>query len=397
MKYLTVLLVTLLLSACATAPSPDRVDGVFNDRLFAPPSVRVDPADVFAVSPEMKRFLSTQISNEWHNGGNRKALVAALSHEDQLKIDYDTTMTRNASEAFAARSGNCLSLVIMTAALAKEIGLPVRYQKAFVDDAWSRSGDVYLSIGHVNLTLGPTRMDGVYGINNTDLLMIDFLPPSDLRGMRLWVIEENTLVAMYMNNRAVEAMTAGQINDAYWWAREAVRQDSHFLSAYNTLGVIYWRHGNLEAARQVFALVLDREPGNLNAMSNLVPVLKELGRVAESRELAGKLAQLEPNPPFSYFNRGIKEMMAGNYKAAREMFAKEVDRAAYYHEFNFWLAVAEIRLGEYAQARKHLSVALENSPTRGDHDLYAAKLDMINYKGIDQERLHEELGRSRAR
>lgn len=395
MKYSAILLLTLLLAACATAPAPQGVEGLFNDRLFKPPTVRVDAADVFAVSPEMKRFLSTEISNQWHNGGNRKALVDALYNKGQLKIDYDATMTRNASEAFAAHSGNCLSLVIMTAALAKELGLPVRYQKAFIDDAWSRSGDVYLSIGHVNLTLGPTRMDGVWGNNNTDLMMIDFLPPSDLRGMRLWIIEENTLVAMYMNNRAVEAMTSGQMDNAYWWAREAVRQDPQFLSAYNTLGVIYWRHGNLESARQVFALVLDREPGNLNAMSNLVPVLNELGRTAESRELSQKLAQLEPNPPFSYFNRGIKEMMAGNFKAAREMFAKEVDRAAYYHEFNFWLAVAEIRLGEYAQARKHLGVALENSPTRSDHDLYAAKLDLITYKGFDRDRLNEEMGRTR--
>ena len=51
-------------------------------------------------------------------------------------------MTRNAAEAFDARSGNCLSLVIMTAAFAKELGLPVRYQNVFVDEAWSRSGDL---------------------------------------------------------------------------------------------------------------------------------------------------------------------------------------------------------------------------------------------------------------
>ena len=68
-------------------------------------------------------------------------------------------MTRNAAQAFAARSGNCLSLVIMTAAFAKELGLTVAYQKVFVDDTWARTGDIYLSIGHVNVTLAPRKTD----------------------------------------------------------------------------------------------------------------------------------------------------------------------------------------------------------------------------------------------
>jgi hypothetical protein len=39
-------------------------------------------------------------------------------------------------------------------------------------------------------------------------------------------------------------------------------------------------------------------------------------------------------------------MRDGNVKAAKELFEKEVDRAAYYHEFHFWLALAYVRLGE---------------------------------------------------
>ncbi|HQW38056.1 MAG TPA: hypothetical protein PLO00_05030, partial [Usitatibacteraceae bacterium] len=57
--------------------------------------------------------------------------------------------------------------------------------------------------------------------------------------------------------------------------------------------------------------------------------------------------------------------------------AKEVDRAPYYHEFHFWLAVALANLGEPEGARRHLALAMENSTTRRDHDLYAAKLQRI--------------------
>ena len=59
------------------------------------------------------------------------------------------------------------------------------------------------------------------------------------------------------------------------------------------------------------------------------------------------------------------------------MFAREVDRAAYYHEFHFWLALAYVGLGDMERAREHMSIAVDNSTTRHDHDLYAAKLERL--------------------
>ena len=117
-------------------------------------SERVNASDVFALSPEMQRFLNVEIAPDLRNKGNRDGLIDAMYREGQLKIEYDSVMTRNAAQAFAARSGNCLSLVIMTAAFAKALGLPVQFQSVSVDETVSRSEDIYFFIGHVNLTLG---------------------------------------------------------------------------------------------------------------------------------------------------------------------------------------------------------------------------------------------------
>ena len=74
-------------------------------------------------------------------------------------------------------------------------------------------------------------------------------------------------------------------------------------------------------------------------------------------------------------------MRAGDINAARDLFAKEVARAPYNHEFQFWLALAYLRLGSVEEARKHLALALENSTTRGERDLYAAKLEKLKRSG----------------
>jgi hypothetical protein len=63
----------------------------------------------------------------------------------------------------------------MTAAFAKEIGVPIRYQMVLGDAVGSRSGGMYFSISHVNLTLGALQGGRILD-NQSAPLTIDFLP-----------------------------------------------------------------------------------------------------------------------------------------------------------------------------------------------------------------------------
>jgi tetratricopeptide (TPR) repeat protein len=373
MRHWACLLLCSLLLACASPPPAQRPAHLYHDALFSPPSQRIDAAEVFAASEEMKRYLRTEIAGQLRSKGKHRGLLEALYRQGQLRIEYDAMTTRNASQAFAARTGNCLSLVIMTAALAKELDLQVTYQSALLEETWSRSGNLYLRSGHVNITLGPRfaqpRVHGGEGA-----LTIDFLPPEEISGMRTRPISEQTVLAMYMNNRSAEALVRGQLDDAYWWAREATLQSPDFTSAYNTLGVVYLRHGDLPQAQQALAHVMQREPANTRAMMNLALVYRSQQRIGEAEALAQRAAQIEPTPPFHYFDLGLAAMRRDDFRAARDLFAREVARAGYYHEFHYWLGVANFRLGEMDQAKKHLTLAMENSTTRGDKDIYAAKL-----------------------
>ena len=385
MKAFVAAVGVLLLAACATTPDVPRDTRYFRDSRFAAASQPIRVDDVFALSGEMSKYLDQEIVPRAKLRGRQRALVDALYTNGELKLEYDSGQTRNASEAFAARSGNCLSLVIMTAAFAKALDLPVEYQKVFVDDAWARSGDIYLAIGHVNLTLGHRKTDeAAYASRlgkkpaESEGMMIDFLPPEDMRRVQTRPLTEEIVVAMYMNNRAVELLARGKTDDAYWYAREAVAQAPSFLIAYNTLGAVYRKHGDLADAEAVLRFVLSREPTNTQAMANLVIVLAESGKLDESEQLASRLAKLEPEPPFAFFNRGMAALRAGDLIAAKTSFEREIARTSDYHEFHFWLAVTLNGLGESEEAKRHLAIAMKNSTTRHDHDIYAAKLDRLN-------------------
>ena len=372
----------LVLSGCANTstsllPAGRAPSQLFDDSGFAPPAAPIDPNRVMALSPAMRDYLDNQIIPASRSMGVREALTDQLYNRSKLELEYEASMTRNAQEAFDARTGNCLSLVIMTGAFAKAMGLRITYQQVTVDEMWSRAGDMYFMSGHVNLQLERRQTEMMMHYDRAGLYTIDFLPVSESVGLHTRSIGEETILAMYMNNRAAEAMVAGQLDDAYARAKQAIELDPTFLSAYNTLGVIYMRHDDAAHAEQVLRYVVDRVPDNPRVLGNYADVLRKLGRDADANSVQLRLAKLEPYPPFYFFNRGQAALKAGDLVAARDWFKKELDRSPDYHEFHYWLAIADFGLGQVDEARSELAIALQDAVQRSDRDLYAVKLDKL--------------------
>lgn len=377
MRHLILTVLSFFLLACASPKAELGTQHLLHDHLFLSPHTPIDADSIFSLSDEMRRYLETALSKQAYNKNTQQALFVALRDQSHLRIEYNSIMTKKASETFATRSGNCLSLVIMTAAFAKQLNLTVQYQNVDIEQAWSSNGDFHFASGHVNIALGKKSNIWRAGYDSSESLTIDFLPPEDLLGQKSRQIEEKTILAMYMNNRAAELLANNQVDDAYWFAREALLRDINFLSAYNTLGVIYMRHHNLLQAEQNFLTVLSREPKNTTAMHNLTSVLEQQGRLGEAATWRAQLKELQASPPFHFFNLGKIAMNQGDYLNAKTQFMKELRRDPYYHELHFWLALAHLHLGEYTLATEQLSFAKDNSTDSNSYQLYSAKLDRI--------------------
>jgi Flp pilus assembly protein TadD len=367
--------VFFLASGCVNAPvvSQTANGGIFHDDYFVPNTVKFEPKSVFELSPEMHTYLRNAVLSR-QSVGNAKSLVTALYDINRLQLEYESSYTRNAKEAFAAKKGNCISLVIMTAAFAKQIGLTVTFQSVFTPENITRDETSMYYSDHVNLVLGAVNSEITPAYPHNSRLIVDFLTPENTAGQRTWVITEKTILAMYMNNRAVESLREKKLDEAYWWSKAAIASDSNFLAAYNTLGVIYERHGNLAEAVQAHRYVLAIEPSNLPALANLVRVYQKLGNTQEAAVLQQQLRAIKPTPPFYYFDLGMSAMKAKNYALARDYFNQEISNAAYNPEFNFWLAGAYIGLNDRAKAKKYLIIARDNAATSADKLRYEEQL-----------------------
>jgi tetratricopeptide (TPR) repeat protein len=380
MAWIAGLLISLtLLAGCAQPLRTAAVSELPQDHLFAAEAeaarAEAEAERLFEMSEAMRRYAERVLRDPGAWRDRRQALIDALYLKDALQLAYDAEATRSAAEAFDARAGNCLSLVLMTAAFAKHLEVPVNYQQVMIDDEFSRAGDLFFVSGHVNVMLG--RHGAPYKGDDAQWLTIDFLPQVELRGQRTVPLEEHTLVAMFLNNRAAEALARGDLTAAYWRARAALKNDPQFAAAANTLGVVYQRAGHAAEAERALRFVIEREPRSTSAWSNLARLLRSQGRDDEAQRAAERLAALEPHPPFHFFARGREALQQGRAAEARDLLLRELRRQPQQHEVHFWLAQAYAALGDVRATARHLGLAAEYSPTRQARSIYAAKLERL--------------------
>jgi tetratricopeptide (TPR) repeat protein len=268
MKTWIALLTSLLLIGCAAAPPrAPHAAAAFDDALFAPLPALPDAAALMAMTPPMRRFLDERVRPRARRRGERQALLDALATPGELLLAYEAQPTRTAAEAFAERRGNCLSLVLMTAALARELGVPVRLHEVLAAPTIEHSGDLTFIVGHINLALGIELRRTFRGFD--PWLIVDFLPGQDLSRQQRQVVDERRVAAMFMNNRAAEEMLQGRPREAYAWLRGAYAQDAGFAPLFNTLGVLYRHQGAFAQAERALRTALTLDPKDAHARKNL--------------------------------------------------------------------------------------------------------------------------------
>lgn len=373
------LVLALGLSACATpgAAPPAPVEQLFDDAGFGPPTQHIAADHVLSLSPGMRQYLDEQIRPRLHRQIGRDALLEALYTRSELQLRYDAETTRTAAEAFEVRAGNCLSLVLMTAAFAEEMGLPYRFQTVQVGENWGRDGGLVMFMGHVNIALGRQPSSLRLADLLEDNLVVDFLPTADLRHQFTTPIDKTRVLALYMNNKAAEALAQGQLDNAYWWARGAVLQDRGLAIAINTLGVVHMRHGQLDLASAALRQALALEPDNRHPMSNLVQVLRLQGKDEEAQALAQRLQRLQVATAYGQYELGLAALRQDRSREAQGHFERALRMDREQHEFHFALAQALVNQGDYAGGARELALAQAHTGNQRLKSAYAGKLQRL--------------------
>lgn len=368
------------LNGCSSSSISDNdINQYLHNEYFTPQSDIPKPEELFYLPPKAKQELQSaynRYKTSHRSGLSDSEWLAHYINIGQGGFEYQDNVTTIAAQTFNARAGNCLSLVLLTAALAKQLDVKVEFQEVEVTPVWDKQGDFYLINGHINIKLTPQDSSTTLHITQRATL-VDFLPERAIRGYRTNTINSETVMAMFYNNVAAESLVNGDYDRAFSLLQAGLILKPDFIPALNTLAVLYRYKGLEYEAETLYKLALEYNDDNLNALANYAILLASQERLDEWAAIHKKIELARINNPYYYYDMGQQAYAEKQYSQALRWYKRAVDRADYQHEFYLELAKTYWQLGDWLQAKKNLERAI--TLTYGDNKKrYQAKLHSIN-------------------
>jgi len=381
------------LQACALAPIVSVVPPEFslrNDSLFGVQPQLISTADIHQLSRAQKsaflRFFNDSVE--------RKSPAHERVMHFMLKVLQDfeyQDATFTASETLARGQGNCLSLAILTTAIAKLVKVSVSYQLADSSPVYALDGSIVVKGVHIRTLLfdqgwrpGEDRLGSRLGS-----VRIDYFPSGTQRFLR--DLTDQQYIARYYRNLAARSLVLRNYPEAYWLTVESMQLEPLSSDALNILAVIYRRAGHAEQAEAIFNYGNKVFPNDLSMLKNHRYLLARQNRRDEVAALSIQIAALNDPSPFYLYKTAYAFYENKNYREAIRIYKKAIAIAPYLHEARLGLSLSYYQLGDKRMAEKELQAAIERAHVPKTRSLYKAKLLALggHTKNKKRQAIHE--------
>lgn len=131
------------------------------------------------------------------------------------------------------------------------------------------------------------------------------------------------------------------------------------LPGYNAMGILNDLDGNYEAARQYYELVLQQQPGNAPALTNLGYSYYLDGNLKQAEIKLRLATQKQPDFKRAWHNLGLVYVRMNHYKRALVALKRVMPEPDALNDLGYF-AMLE---GRYAQAQELFLKAIDSSPT----------------------------------
>ena len=383
---LFVLLMVSLLTGCAGVErlpeeSPVTIQNEkplisFESDPFGEPQKFIEVDDIYALSAEQNEAFLT-----YFNDPSRQDIA-----EHRRVYEYLESITMNfgyqgdtyaAEEALSNSSGNCLSLAILTTALARLAGVEAEYQLVDSAPVFESQGSVVFRGQHVRTKLLEPSVETAEGalVIYRGGLLIDYFPSAGVRF--IGNLNEAQYHAMYYNNLASEAISKKDYNAAFWLLRKVLELTPDNAGAINSMAILYRRAGKPDKSEEIYKYGITHLSSKASLLRNYRVLLMEQERFEEAENINKRLAELEEPSPFDWLHAGREAYDSGDFRDALAFYKKAVEIAPYLHESYAGMASAHYMLGNRTSARRELLKARKFSYQKSVQLLYQAKLTAL--------------------
>ena len=378
------LLIVVCLSACTSSSisttQKSRQKPVFLDDHFTGFDLITIETEqyIFALDNEMKEMVATELKTERNMNKRTLKLIDNIFANNEKSISYEKNANVTARDAYHNNAANCLSLTIMAYALATEAGLNARFQQIDIPEYWVRNGQYNLLTGHINLLVN-NRLIRKNIISERHGLQIDFDPQASKSTFKKNIIDKNTVLAMFYNNKGAESLVDADYITAYGYLKAAVLIAPSFSPAWSNLGILYKLTDQYREAKVAYRYAITLDNDNLTALENLAILLSQQGNIEDAQVIKQQLHLKRRKNPYYYALLADEAFNKGQISQAIQLYNKAIKLERRAHEFYYRLATVYSHTGEVRLAKKALTRAIAYTKNRQTEDFYVAKLNILSY------------------
>ncbi|MBU2877308.1 MULTISPECIES: tetratricopeptide repeat protein [Aliiglaciecola] len=381
MKLFLILCTTLIvMTGCQTTTNQMVIESrhLLNDNAFPDyQEIKIESEEeIFALDQEAKDFIQKQVAIVKDPVDRMETLVRLIFDRSEFNLLYMGSANTVAKETFQRRAANCLSMSIMTYALAKEAGFSVRFQDVQIPEYWTRRAGYSLLNGHINLMIMP-REPGVIHLINTGL-QVDFDPQNPQKSFPKQMVTKQAVTSMFYNNKGADALLSKSYTKAYAYFKKAAILSPNFISTWINLGILYRLVGDYESAESVYLYALQLDEDNLTGWENLAFLYEVTGRSEKASAIVNRIERVRSDNPFHHFIQGEQSFENGEFELALKHYrdALRLDKSK--HEIYFGLAKAYYELGDVRRSQLYFKKAKDRARSHQDQERYQGKLDLLS-------------------
>ncbi len=289
------------------------------------------------------------------------------------KFDY-LNETFTASEALAKESGNCMSLALVTTALANLVELEVGYQMINRAPLYYKQGNRVVISNHIRTKIypAPQEEDESYFYFGKRHLVIDYYKNQlDLPGRD---VSNTEFSALYFNNKAADYYLQKDYRKAYQFSFASMSTYSNSAAHINTQALVLNKLGQKQRSLALFETANEFGFSDLNLMTNYRNLLIQNGFKDKADEIQKELIGVIDLNPYKWLDLGRDALKTSEYKLAMNYFKKAEKLAPYLDDVFLMQAKAAFLQGNKKLSKTLLTKALKAPVKANEVKLYEAKL-----------------------
>src|SRR5690606_28353799 len=202
--------------------------------------------------------------------------------------------------------------------------------------------------------------------------------PGSSRRFRSHPIPESAVLAMFYNNKGVDALMASDHDRAYTYLRAALQADPSLGMVLGNLAFLYDAIGHADWAERNYREAMARNPDDTVSAEGLELVLKKTGRDKEAEKIFAKLALQRENNPYFHYVQGEQAYEAGKWQQAIRHFNRAIRLRPDIDRPYFGLAKTWLKLGDRERAESFLRRAERNADREETRKRYRDKISMLS-------------------